>query len=207
MRDRFKNEIGKSQKCRQQKVGSPLAAPPTLPTPATHCHRFLVSARSSRIPLGHGWRGRHVCVHAHTHTDTLQAQKVASGLTPWRRQASAIGPREHLNPGRPALSPWAGSWVSESGPPLFKALLGHLEFPLSPPLGVLSTCLPALQRDWQPPLPSSPAPFPTQSYQAGATLPPAALCGVPTPHRDTGARGPVPGTLGHAPRPQPPPWT
>lgn len=206
MRDRFKNEIGKSQKCRQQKVGSPPAVPPTLPSPATHHQWFLVSARSSQIPLGHGRRGRHVCVPAHTHRHSAGRE---SGLWAYTVEAaaSAIGPREHLNPGRPALSPWAGSWVSESGPPLFKAPLGHLGFPLSPLLGVLSTCLPALRRDWQPPLPSSPAPFPTQSYQAGATLPPAALCGVPTPHRDTGARGPVPGTLGHAPRPQPPPWT
>ena len=130
------------------------------------------------------------CVYTHTHTDTLQAEKVASGLALWRRQASAIGPREHLNPGRPALSPWAGSWVSASGPPLFKAPLGHLGFPLSPPLGVLSTCLPALRRGWPPPLPSSPAPFPTQSYQAGAD--PASCCPVWGPHTSQRHGGPWP---------------
>lgn len=136
-----------------------------------------------------------MCVHAYTHRHTLQAEKVASGLEwpppLWWRQAFAVGPRKHLSPSCPALSPWAGSWLSMSGPSLFKGPLGHLGLPLSPSLEVLSTCLPALRRGWSPPLPSSPAPFPTQSYQAGAD--PASCCPVWGPHtsQSSGSRDPV----------------
>lgn len=185
MTDRLKNETGKKRKCRQQKVGSPRQRPPPLLSPATHCQWLLVSARSSRIPFSHGRAGRHVCVHAYTPRHTLQAEKVASGLALWWRQASAVGPRNHLSPSCPALSPWARSWLSVSGPSLFKGPLGHLGLPLSPSLGVLSTCLPALRRGWSP---SSPAPFPTQSYRAGVD--PASCCPVWGPHTSQRYGGP-----------------
>lgn len=209
MRGRFKNEIGKGQKRRQQKGGLPSGSAPQAPPPlslAIHCQWFLVSARSSQIPFSRGRAGRHVCVHTYTHRHTLQADKVASGLALWRRQGSAIGPREHRNPGCPALSPWAMCWVSASGPHFVQSLPWTPRIPTEHPLGVLSPCFPALQRGWPPPLPSSPASFLAQSYRAGAD---PACCwpvwGAHTSQRHGGPWPCAPDTLGHAPRPQPPP--
>lgn len=70
MRDRFKNEIGKSQKCRQQKVGSPLAAPPTLPSPATTVSGFWFLPDPAGYHSVMGGRAG-TCVYTHTHTQTL----------------------------------------------------------------------------------------------------------------------------------------
>lgn len=119
------------------------------------------------------------CVYTHTPRHLCRQRKWPLGLHCGgsRPRSRTTKPSE---PSCPALSPWARSWLSVSGPSLFKGPLGT-GLPLGPSLGVLSTCLPALRRGWSPP-PLPPRTFPNPELPEAGSLDPASCCPVWGPH-------------------------
>ena len=189
MRDRFKNEIGKSQKCRQQKVGSPPAVPPILPSPATHHQWFLVSARSSQIPLGHGRRGRHVCVPAHTHRHSAGRE---SGLWAYTVEAAGLCHRTtRASESRPPCSEPLGRVLGERvRPSSVQSPPWAPRIPTEPPSGGaehLSPCSPKRLAASPPFLPST---FPNPELPGRSD--PASCCPVWGPHTSQRHGGPWP---------------
>lgn len=204
MRGRFKNEIGKGQKHRQQKC------PPSPPTPLPGNPLSVASGFYQIQPdTIQSWAGGQARVCTHIHTQTHSAGR-ESGLWACTVEAAGLCHRttRASEPRLPCSEPLGHVLGKRVRPPSVQSLPWMPRIPTELPLGVLSPCFPVLQRGWSPPLPSSLASFPTQSYRAGAG--PACCCPVWGAHTSQRHGGPwpcAPGTLGRAPGPQPPPWT
>lgn len=201
-------KLGKVKSVGSRKEACPLAAPPEPPHPSPW--QSTVSGFCQIQPdTIQSWAGgqAHVCAHIHTQTHCAGRQSglwactvEAAGLCHWTTRAS--------EPWLPCSEPLGRVMGKRVRPPSVQSLPWTPRIPTEHPLGMLSPCFPALQRGWPPPLPSSPASFPAQSYRAGAD--PACCWPVWGAHTSQRYGGPwpcAPGTLGHAPRPQPPPWT